>query len=84
MKRVDIDTVPVGSLVYDAGGFPLGWIGIHLQMNGNYAPSEIRVLNNGRRSDSPAYRRAILYKKAKEAGVYVAAADRCACRKGEK
>lgn len=69
----DIDTLPAGTFVYSRSRLPLGVIRDYLAANGNYRPHLIRHLDNGKPEDRFAYRRAALYRAAKEAGVLIAA-----------
>lgn len=44
----DLDSLPIGTWVYNDTGFPLGKIAIHLAMNGNSAPVPFRMIDDGK------------------------------------
>lgn len=69
----DIDHLPYGTMVYDAGGVALGVVERYFEMNGNYRAKERRHINTGKWTDRFAYRRSGLYRQAKESGVFVVA-----------
>lgn len=65
MRSVHIDNVDFDSMVYDGSGMPLGVVREYFQMNGNRSHIPKRHLDNGKPADRFAYRREILYARAK-------------------